>query len=107
MIYCLMVSGPGLTSDMRTVLFSVARSMVASGVKKQQIRAETYEGCVYTKGDHAAVGPIHGLHFTAVIDTKNRTTHTSYVVPTGELEGIDQAIWEEIPLGGIDNSSYN
>ena len=102
-----MVSGPGLTSDMRTVLFNVARSMVASGVKKQFIRAEAYEGCVYTKGDHAGIGSVTGLHFTAVIEAEKRTTRASYIVPTGELIGLDQAVWEEVPIDGSDDPSLN
>ena len=84
-IYCLMVSGLPLTKDMRDCLHEVARMMVRKDLSRLPFRADDFEGCACTSGEHASLVWIGGIVFTANIESQLMTTRVRYIVRTAEL----------------------
>lgn len=87
--FCLMVHGPGLTSDIRRFLLKASQEMFRKRKQRQDIKTDEFEGWVETDFKHAALGWFSGIVFSAEIESDKGRTWTRYIVNTRNLEEID------------------
>ncbi len=84
-IYCLMVSGPGLTDGLRSLLFNQARRLLQYKKGYCRFRGSDFEGAVSTTNETGVIGSVSGVIFQAKLDIGNRTIEARYLVRAGDL----------------------
>lgn len=107
-IFCLMVSGPGLTAGINTALMLAAKDMYLEGARKKAIRGDTFEGLLTTDFNYVSLGSLSGLNFHATIEVGRGKTEADFIVRARDLEFVDDGIsWTSIPLAGVKKAYLN
>jgi hypothetical protein len=88
-VYCLMFSGPGLTDNIRNILFDTAQEMVRKNKKKQKVEGENFEGQVTTLNKVIVNGGVTGMLFNAMIETEKASRVVSYMIRPTDLRSQD------------------
>ena len=91
-LYCLMAAGPGLTDQIRNILFNTAQDMFKKERMKHTIKGEDCEGIVTTEGEHAAMGCIAGIVFCAEFETEIGKIKVRYIVRPSDLRA-ENCVW--------------
>jgi len=93
-IYCLIMSGNGLTDEIRNYLLGTAQKMLRKGKKRLIIREDWCDGLVTTKFKNVCFGAISGVVFQAEIEASEFKTKVVFVVRPGEIP-IEEVVWNE------------
>ncbi len=108
-IFCLMVSGFGLTDRMRTQLFRAAKTMVENGKQKQPIKNDDFEASIRTDFKYTGLGSFYGILFIAEVESDRGETKVTYIVRTKDLEkvNLDECFWLTHDSHLVEKAPYN
>ncbi|MFZ6015130.1 MAG: hypothetical protein ACOYUZ_02115 [Patescibacteria group bacterium] len=97
-IYCLMTGGLYLTEEICDILMYTAMYMIRDKSDKRNFKIQTAEGRVTTQFEPASLGGIGGYLFEAEIEVSVGKRNISFIVRSGDYEGLDKAVWQMIDL---------
>jgi len=100
-----MVSGPGLTDDVRTILYKTAQKMLRKEWSKQKIKGEGFEGLITTKNETSVMGSIAGILFKATVETEATKTRVHYLIRRCEID-FDDGEWIVMDVPESKNESH-
>lgn len=109
-IYCLIMSGEGLTHEIRTALFKGAKMMVEREWKQFAFQEEGFAAEIQTEFKYAGMGFIYGLVFDANVWLEDEgKTAAKFIVRTKDLEGVnpDSVFWMRYNPELVTHSIYN